>query len=529
MRFSCAALLAAVTAAGTGAARADCPERFEFVVIADDAGELALSDPQFIGNHAIPSLGPDGKVAFTSWLDAGGREILVGDERTLVVRLRDRDADPDSDWTWLDGALLSGDVAFFTGMLERMGPVGTQSWPALGATNNGSVTDEIAVGEPGGRFSSFGDLDVTSDGLVAVGVLDQQRGPAIATARFGGALQVIASGANSTYGGVSIGQGDDVSYFLTTATGLRLVASSGDVVDQTDPDSGLGPEPPISMGPGTAIAYTHSYAHPTMPGRAGLQIRRWNPSTGTSSILADTVAGDFGLHANRVKVSLLDQTGLAGDGNGNGWGGCVAFLGTGAEGRDAIFIADEDGIATIVQEGDEIAGRIAGSLDMGPMAIHATGQIAFWATLGDREAIIRADPATGPGGGGGDDAGGDDAGDGDPGDSGDSGDPGDRGGDGGSEGGCASIGGGASAAWSLVVVAALLSIGQRSAARRRTAIPVRVRIDRARPGPARRWSLPGRRRRPATPGPARWRCCGCACGGSTGPWAGARRRGPGRR
>lgn len=453
---------AAIAAGGT--ARADCPDRFDFVVIADDTGELTLTDPAFVRGRAIPSLGPSGRVAFTSWLDAGGRAVLVGDENVLVERVRDRDADPDSDWTYLDTSLLSGDIAFFTGMLERPGPVLPQSWPALGAANNARVVDEIAVGEPGERFSSFGSIDVTSDGLVAVGAFDEELGQVIATARFGENLRVIESGEPGGYGSVSIGQGDDVSYFSSVATGQRLVSASGAVVAETDPDTGLGPQPPISMGPGTGIAYMHLQASPSMPGRSGTQIRRWNPSTQTSSTLADTAAGDFSLHADGIKVSLLDQTGLAGDGSG-GWGGCVAFLGQGDEGRDTIYIADDDGIGIVVQEGDEIDGEPVFILDMGPMAVYATGQIAFWARLGGRDAIVRADPASGPGGGGDDDDGSDgDDSDGDGSDGSDSdgdgsdgnGDPGIGNSDG--NGGCFSVANNSPPAWCGLLLLALISI-----------------------------------------------------------------------
>ncbi len=458
----------AAIAAGGGAARGDCPDRFDFVVIADDTGELTLTDPAFVRGRAIPSLGPDGRVAFTSWLDAGGRAVMVGDENVLVERVRDREADPDSDWTFLDTSLLSGDIAFFTGMLERPGPVLPQSWPALGAASNAPVVDEIAVGEPGQRFSSFGTIDVTSDGLVAVGAYDEELGgQVIATARFLQGLRVIESGEPGGYGAVSIGQGDEVSYFSNVASGQRLVSASGALVAETDPDTGLGPQPPISMGPGTAIAYMHLQADPAMPGRSGTQIRRWNPSTLSSSTLADTAAGDFSLHADGIKVSLLDQTGLAGDGSDNrGWGGCVVFLGQGDEGRDTIYIADDDGIGVVVQEGVEIDGGVVGILDMGPMAVYATGQIAFWARLSGRDAIVRADPATGPGGGGSDD---DDDGDGSDGtdDGGDDGDGSDDGSDdsdgtdGGGEGGCLSVAGRASPSWSSVVFFALVAFCAR--------------------------------------------------------------------
>jgi hypothetical protein len=458
--------LLAVIAAAAGPARADCPDRFEFVIIADDTGELTLTDPLFVRGRAIPSLGPDGRVAFTSWLDAGGRAVLVGDENTLVTRLRDRDADPDSDWTYIDDALLSGDIAFFKGTVERPGPPLPQSWPALGAVNNGLLVDEVAVGEPGARFSSFGDMDVTSDGDVAIGAFDEESGPTIALAPFGQDLRVIESGESSSFGGVSIGRGDEVSYTVSTAGGLSLIAASGDVVAETDPDTGLGPDQQISMGPGTGIAYLFSYPDPARPGYAATQVRRWNPQVRSSSVLADSAAGDFGLHADGHKVSLLDQTELSGDGTGPGWGGCVAFLAGGDEGRDTIFIADENGIDIVIQEGDEVAGLIASILDMGPMAVYATGKIAFWAKLGDRDAIVRADPIFGPGGGG-DDSGddGDDPGDGDDTDGSD--DPSDDEGGGGGGGGCLSVAGRGSPPWSALLAIGLLALRARRRRSRR--------------------------------------------------------------
>ncbi len=141
----------------------------------------------------------------------------------------------------------------------------------------------------------------------------------------------------------------------------------------------------------------------------------------------DDDGGDGG-DDDGIKVSLLDQTGLAGDDN-RGWGGCVAFLGQGDEGRDTIYIADDDGIDIVVQEGEEIDGELVAIFDMGPMAVSATGQIAFWARLSGRDAIVRADPATGPGGG----PGGDD-------------DDDDVGGDG-ESGGCLSVAGGVPPVW----------------------------------------------------------------------------------
>jgi len=109
----------------------------------------------------------------------------------------------------------------------------------------------------------------------------------------------------------------------------------------------------------------------------------------------------------------------------------------------------------VVQEGDEIDGGVVAILDMGPMAVYATGQIAFWARLSGRDAIVRADPARGPGSG-------DDDGDG--GDSDDAGDATDGGGDdegignADGEGGCLSIADNAPSTWCGPLLLALISI-----------------------------------------------------------------------
>ncbi|HWM89097.1 MAG TPA: hypothetical protein VNO33_24770 [Kofleriaceae bacterium] len=460
-------LAGAAAAALAGPARADCPT-YEFVVIADDTEELSLTDPDYLPDNVIPSLGPGGRVAFTSWLDAGGKAILVGDELSLVERVRDRDADPDSDWTFLGRSLLAGDIAFFTGELEVEQPQVTQSFPALGAVNNGKVIDEIAVATPGADFGAVGSLDVTSDGRVAFQSSTEEDGQVIAVAGFGQPARVIESGREGGYSDVSVGRVDEVSYLGYAQSGPFLVSASGAVVAETDPATGLGPEGPISMGPGTGIAYVFAYADPDRPGYAAEQIRRWNPFTQTSSTLADSASGDFSRHADGVTVSLLDQSELSGDGS-QGWGGCVVFLGGADDGRDAIYIADDDGIDIVVQEQDEIDGDLVGPISMGPLAVNGSGQIAFWADLGARTAVIRADPVAGSGGGGGDDDGADgDDGDGDGGDDDDDGDGSDDGGADGGEGGCMSVARRGSASW-LALVLAALALSARS--RRRGAAP----------------------------------------------------------
>jgi hypothetical protein len=458
--------VAACAAVGlAGPARADCPTEYEFVVIADDREELSLTDPAYIPDRTIPSLGPGGRVAFTAWLDDGGKAILVGDENTLVARVRDRAADPDSDWTFLGPALLAGDIAYFTGQLEVDEPPLPQSFQALGAVNNGKVVDEIVVSSPGADLTGIGSLDVTSGGRVAFQSYRQADGQVIAVAGFNEPPRVIESGEPGGYGHVSVGRVDEVSYLRFAPPGPALISSSGAVVAETDAKTGLGPEGPVSMGPGTGIAYVFAHADPARPGYAAQQIRRWNPQTQTSSILADSANGDFSRHANGVVVSLLDQTEIAAD-QSQGWGGCVVFLGVGDEGRDTIYIADTDGIGVVVHEGDAIEDGFAGPLGMGPLAVNALGQIAFWANLGSRVAIVRADPVgagPGPGEDSGDDAGedpGDDAG-GDPGE-----DPRE---DPGGEGGCASVSRGGPAGWSSALLVALavglwsMSLRRRSA------------------------------------------------------------------
>jgi hypothetical protein len=395
------AITVALTASLAGSARAECPTEFDFVVIADDTEELSLTDPSYVPGRAIPSLGPGGRVAFTSWLDTGGKAIMVGDEHVLVERVRDRAADPDSDWTYLGAALLAGDIAYFTGEFELDRPPLPQSFQALGAVNNGRVVDEILISAPGEELTGIGSLDVTSAGQVTFQTYRQMDGQVIATAGFGESPRVIESGEPGGYGHVSIGRVDQVSYFRNAADGPVLISSSDTVVAETDPATGLGPEAPISMGPGTAIAYVFAYADPARPGYSAQQIRRWNPNTRTSSILADSASGDFSRHADGVVVSLLDQSELAAN-QSRGWGGCVVFLGTGADGRDTIYIADDDGIAIVVQEGDAIEDGAAGPLGMGTLSVNALGQIAFWADIGSRKAIVRADPVDGAPGPGGD-------------------------------------------------------------------------------------------------------------------------------
>jgi hypothetical protein len=105
------------------------------------------------------------------------------------------------------------------------------------------------------------------------------------------------------------------------------------------------------------------------------------------------------------------------------------------------------------------------------MAVYATGQIAFWARLGGRDAIVRADPA-GPGGGAGDDGdgsdgdgtdGGDSDGEGSDGDGSDgSGDPGIGNSDG--DGGCLSVANDSPPAWGGPLLLALISISWRKRA-----------------------------------------------------------------
>lgn len=377
----------------TAAARADCPTEYELVIIAEEDGELGLVDPRFGTTRALPSINAAGEVAFTGWVGTGGRAVYVGDGDRLEARARDRQVDPASGWTQLDDAQMAPDgVVAFSGVRDEGSP---GAWiPAIAEVTRSGAERVVAIGGDDGRWAGvLPAFDVDADGTIVFG------------ASLGPGRQVIASSAGTIVDGGEwdvgeprVGAGNSVVFFASRNGAERgLYRGLGDPI-ALDDERGLGVTS-VSMGPSDLVAFVRAYPDPDRPGYSALRIERYTPGGLAPVVLADSASGEWGLHAARNRVSLLDQSRIGRTGAAATWTGCVVWNAQ-VPALDALLIADEDGMHRIVVEGEPQLGGVVSVVDMSEHAVNERGQIAFYLELGiGRRLIVRADPIDSSAGG----------------------------------------------------------------------------------------------------------------------------------
>ena len=374
-------------------AAATCPDAFDYVIIADDTGDLALENPDSLTEVSLPSINVDGDVGFRSWTD-GGSALHWGDGNQLVEVYLDAEVTGSTSELRLVGQpAMNADHAF---AVRAFVP----------ATNDALVMGVVTVGAGGASvvvdadrldpdnpspYSGFGsDVDITESGAPIVSATALNGVDSFILA---GDNPVVTSNAEARGLRSPISNGTTAVAYLATSSDTSQGLFQGTPPSEVaagDPDTGLGPSGRPALNRGGAVAWVHVYEDPNDPARGAQRIER--AFGGGRTVLADSADGAFiqtsatTVSMGRSMLDVVDPLPYATD--------CVVFNGVDpVVGGDALFIVDEDGLATVVTELDEVDGAVATSVEISALAANSLGQVAFFARLSDgRNAIVRADP-----------------------------------------------------------------------------------------------------------------------------------------
>jgi hypothetical protein len=391
--------LALASALATVPAVADCPDAYDYVAIADTAGELAS-----LGQR--PSLQGNGRVAFTAELDAGGSGIFAGLGLDPPIPWKlDATADPDSEYLLFADPVLEGDrIAFWAqrdegegveqGVFLLQGPDNDMEIVLERTPTNGS--DFLYV-DPDPDLTAFGSIQVLFTGQRA-STLDYvvALGPSLTD------LVVSSSHDETAYQSVSVsrqGFGTFAFYAQDEATFAgRVRYQAGTTVAEGGPDAFPDTEPVVSdFG---EVAYLWLYQLDPPPAPLEEQVVSWGG--GIHAVYVDSALDPLRDFSHLSIAATGASTGFAGDGGGgSGPGQCVAFRAFDeANAREAILVADEDGYWTVLAEGQPLFDGVVADVQVSKQSYGSCGQVAIWVLLatanGNRELVVRADPLPAP-------------------------------------------------------------------------------------------------------------------------------------
>ncbi len=377
----------------SGEASATCPEAYTYTIV----HEVKPGFPPEV-ELSVPSINRSGEVSWTQW-DKGEASIWWGDGTgppTEIVR--------DGEGTGLVGTTLlirsppvmgvSREVAF-SGSIVRDG----LDFDAV-FTAEPNAAPELVMHmdrahpqspSPFQRWGGTVDISAQNKAVYMASV------DGFDTRLYEGSAKIVRDSANGgpVFGSAEMNSGDAFVYLGTDvdagyAGGLYRSPTTLLVSEPASGEAWVGGTPVISdYG---SVAYEWVYPDPKDASRTAQQIVL-TQIPGGPVILADSAVGDFSRHPE-AEILAFTSAPTSGLNIPPGPYDCVVFSAGDPQGYgDTLFIADPDGLGTVVTTADLVGGAFPVVLQISPSAANGDGQVAFLASLsGGTEAIVRADP-----------------------------------------------------------------------------------------------------------------------------------------